>query len=72
MPDSSSGIRQRTVDVAGHAAIYEFPDPAKDMSGYQLLIVANGDEYMSVRTYRGVAYSDIVSIADSVLDKGAR
>jgi hypothetical protein len=57
----------RTVDVAGYPGVYEFPSPGLDVSGHQLLIVRDGELTVHVHTYRGVAYSDIVAIAESIL-----
>jgi hypothetical protein len=57
----------RTVDVRGHPGVYQFPSPSLDVSGHQLLIVRDGDLTIHIRTYRGVAYSDIVAIAESIL-----
>lgn len=65
--DEDSGFRVRTLDVAGRPGVYEFPDPSRDMSGHQLLTVRDGDLIVIVNTYRGVAFEDIVAIAESVL-----
>jgi hypothetical protein len=69
---SSTGMMLRTVDVAGHPGVYQFPDPETDISGGQLLIVRDGDITIHIDTYRGVAYEDLVSIAESVLPGGTR
>jgi hypothetical protein len=69
---ASTGMMLRTVDVAGYAGVYQFPDPERDISGGQLLIVRDGDITVHIDTYRGVAYDDIVAIAESVLTGGTR